>query len=92
MAKERTTISLDAELYAAALAVCAPEKENRDFSNLCEQALREFLGARGELPADVALKAQLIATGEEIGFPTALETLRRKLRTTKAGAPAKTAA
>lgn len=82
MAKERTSISLDGELYAAALALCAPEKENRDFSNLCEQALREFLGARGALPADVALKAELIATAEQIGLPAAIEQLRKKLRAT----------
>jgi len=80
MAKERTTISLDGEIYAAALALCAPDRENRDFSNLCEMALREYLAPRGALPADIALKAEVLATAEQIGLPSALEQLRRKLR------------
>jgi hypothetical protein len=55
-----------------------------DFSNLCEEALKEFLGARGALPADMALKVELVATAEQIGLPAALEQLRKKLRQTAA--------
>lgn len=89
MAKERTTISLDGGVYAAALALCAPDKENRDFSNLCEMALREFLGARGAMPEAAAQKAELLATAEMIGIPAAIEQLRKKLRS---ATPSKTAA
>ena len=81
MSRERTSISLDGELYAAALALCAKERENRDFSNLCEVALRDYLTARGALPGDVAMKAEIIAAAEQIGLPVALDNLRRRLRT-----------
>lgn len=80
MQRARTTISLDGEIYAAALALCAKDRENRDFSNLCEMALREYLSARGALPGDVAIKAEIIATAEQLGLPAALDNLRRRLR------------
>lgn len=82
MAKERTTISIDPDLYAAALALCAPDRENRDFSNLCEVALRECLAARGALPGDTLLKAELLAAAEQMGLPAAIEQLRRRIRST----------
>lgn len=80
MAKERTSISIDGGIYGAALKICAPDKENRDFSNLCEVALREFLAARGAMPADIAQSQEIIATARELGFPAALDALRKKLR------------
>lgn len=86
MARERTTISLDGSIYSAALAVCAPDRENRDFSNLVEVALREFLSARGALPGDAALKAELLTLGDQMGLPQALKTLRGELRTNKPAA------
>lgn len=74
----RTTISLNDDLYQVALGY--GERDKRDFSNLCSVALEEFLRARGELPADDAVRAELLATAREIGLPEALKLLRKRLR------------
>lgn len=55
-------------------------------------AVKEKLVRDGQWPmAENALKAELLATAEEIGVPSALETLRRSLRARGAAAASKAA-
>jgi metal-responsive CopG/Arc/MetJ family transcriptional regulator len=80
MAKARTSITLDETLYEAALVVCSPDRENRDFSNLVEVALRDFLSVRNALPECSAAKAEILALAEQVTLPVALQILKAKFR------------
>ena len=52
MAKINTSLSLSEGVFKAAKAACAPKNENRDFSNLCEVALTEWMAPRGYMNGD----------------------------------------
>jgi hypothetical protein len=76
----RTTINIDET--TAKIAEKVMEKENRNFSNLCEVALNEYCGPRQQGDAH----AMVIANAEEIGLDRALELLRAAPRKRKRAA------
>jgi len=70
----RTTISVDDEIAALASRIC--EKENRNFSNLCEVALQQYCEPR----VQDASHDEVIAAAKEIGVDKAVVVLRRAAR------------
>lgn len=62
----RTSISIDDNI--AELAEKVAERESRNFSNLCEVALKEYCGDRA-LPVE---EAELLASAKEVGVKNAL--------------------
>lgn len=81
----RTTISIDDEIAEMAERIMA--REVRNFSNLCEVALREYFEAR-DIPTDGIQRAEnplaeVMSAASEIGMTEALEILRRAARRRK---------
>jgi len=73
----RTSISLDDNI--AKLAEQMAQRENRNFSNLCEIALSEYCAARGAVDPT----SEMIAAAQQIGLPQATAILVRAARRRK---------
>jgi predicted CopG family antitoxin len=71
----RTTISLSDEIYTAALKQADLEKRN--FSNLCEVAIEEYLNVRK--PSDEAELVQVLKEAKAAGVDV-IKTLTRAAR------------
>lgn len=85
---KRIMVNLDDATGAAVEVKAAAEK--RAASNYIALLIERDLRAAGLLPEQEQARAELIAIADELGLPSALETLRGKLR--RSAKPAATSA
>ena len=78
----RITFSIPDDLAAAAERRATADR--RSLSSYITVLVEADFKSRGEIPADDSARLELLALAAEVGLPAALETLRKKLRTTAA--------
>jgi len=76
----RITFSIPDDVAAAAQK--RAEHDRRSLSSYITLLVEADLRAAGLMPGTEPTRAELFALAEEIGVPAAIETLRKKLRTT----------
>ncbi len=81
---KRVMVNLDDSIGEKLEARAAAEK--RSASNFLAVLVEKDLQAAGLITTDDAARLELLALVQEIGVPTALEALRKKLRTAKSAA------